>query len=182
MPKSTFFPNISRKFTKGVSFSCPRCHRSNAGHPGNRFAKKLGRCYIGLVERPLDCSVAEYGQLALWTGIVGEAPGHAQCPLRGLGMVRHSRGGNGRRVGRVVDYTDYLPWPAEARARNRLSGMLNRWRDGRGRGRARGTWSEGEGPGEGGGRTLCSQRGVRDSISAGIQSSGRMLVRKKILD
>ena len=41
-------------------------------------------------------------------------------------MARHSRGGNGRRVGRVVDYTDYLPWPAEARARNRLSGMLNR--------------------------------------------------------
>ena len=117
MPKSTFFPNISRKFTKGVSFSCPRCHRSDAGHPGNRFAKKLGRCYIGLVERPLDCSVAEYGQLALWTGIIGEAPGHAQCPLRGLGMARHSNEGIRQRVGRCGRYTDCLPRPTEARAR-----------------------------------------------------------------
>ena len=97
---------------------------------------------------------------------------------RGLGMARHSRGGNGRRVGRVVDYTDYLPWPAEARARNRLSGMLNRWRDGGGGDARGGTWSEGEGRVGG---TLCSQRGVRDSISAGIQLSGRMLVRKKTL-
>ena len=52
------------------------------------------------MERPLDCSVAEYGQLALWTGIVGEAPGHAQCPLRGLGMARHSNEGSRQRVGR----------------------------------------------------------------------------------
>ena len=77
---------------------------------------------MGPVERPLDCSVADYGQLALWTGIIREVPGGALRPgedyvlpqplsgclranfernmvqgsLRGLGMARHSRGGNGR--------------------------------------------------------------------------------------
>ena len=30
---------------------------------------------MGPVERSLDYSVAEYGQLALWTGIIGEALG-----------------------------------------------------------------------------------------------------------
>ena len=154
MPKSIFFPNISRKFTKGVSFSCPRCHRSNAGHPGNRFAKKLGRCYIGLVERPLDCSVAEYGQLALWTGIVGEAPGHAQCPLRGLGMARHSNEGSRQRVGRggVVGIQNASHGPRRLAQGSRLSGITDA-QSGGGGGRS---------------RRLCRQPGIRDSISAGI--------------
>ena len=100
MPKSTFFRNISRKFTNGISFSCRKGTKSDGGVTWDRFVKKLGWCYIGPVERPLDCSVAAYGQLALWTGITGKVPGAALRPGEGQARWR----GNGRWVERVADY------------------------------------------------------------------------------
>ena len=77
--------------------SSPQNHRHDVRDRSEEF---LGWCYIGPVERPLDCSVAEYDQLALFAGIIGEAPGVALRPGEGQARWR----GNGQWVGRVVDY------------------------------------------------------------------------------
>ena len=58
------------------------------------------------MERPLDCSVAEYDQLALWTGIVGEALGHAQDRSEAWGWPGTATGEAGVEGGGLVDYTE----------------------------------------------------------------------------
>ena len=58
------------------------------------------------MERPLDCSVAEYGQLALWTGIVEEALGHAQDRSEAWGWPGTATGEAGGEWGGVVDHTE----------------------------------------------------------------------------
>ena len=116
-----------------------------------------------------------------------------QGSLRGLGMARHSRGGNGRWVGRGgrLSRIPRPPRPTEAgamrndtvRCAKQCSARASTIRD---------TEPPREPqrlvrrpvPGGGGiaGRVVASapECGARDSISAGVQLSGRMLVRKNI--
>ena len=130
------FRFISRKFTNGVLLSCPRCHRKNVGRNMESICEKVRSMLHRPRGAPLDCSVAEYGQLALWTGMVGEAPGHAQCQLRGLGMARHSNEGSRQRVRRCGRYTECPHGPRRLARGSRLSGITDAQTGGRGRGGA----------------------------------------------
>ena len=82
------FRSISRKFTKGNLFRIPVLTRKTFDEIFYPLEKKLDLGRNTVADRLLGSSVAKYGRLALWIGIIGEAPGHVQGPLRCLGRTR----------------------------------------------------------------------------------------------